>query len=315
MSRKKSRKKSADAKILQKLNEIDREFKSMERFRLSMVKSRKTRIMKRIKKGEPADYKGYKKELTARVKTHLTRVNKSIKAYSKILKKSRKPRKKTLKKKSVKKSRKPRKKKSVKKSRKPRKKTLKKSVKPRKKKSVKKSRKPRKKKSVKKSRKPRKKKSVKKSRKKMKMCGCGLDVHFRMKKISRGIPLRDRPQFYAQIVQALKICGVDDEKIYHMGNKNLLSKVISGQMLRGKGQDFAKHTIFSRFSNNKTPFELIEAAPGRRTREAAIEYFYKSWLCSYATKVKEQARIHKEKKDDEFLGSHEFGKLSVDKHE
>jgi hypothetical protein len=137
--------------------------------------------MKRIKKGEPADYKGYKKELTARVKTHLTRVNKSIKAYSKILKKkSRKPRKKTLKKKSVKKSRKPRKKKSVKKSRKPRKKTLKKSVKPRKKKSVKKSRKPRKKKSVKKSRKPRKKKSVKKSRKKMKMCGCGLDVHFRM---------------------------------------------------------------------------------------------------------------------------------------
>ena len=49
--------------------------------------------MKRIKKGEPADYKGYKKELTARVKTHLTRVNKSIKAYSKILKKkSRKPR-------------------------------------------------------------------------------------------------------------------------------------------------------------------------------------------------------------------------------
>jgi hypothetical protein len=138
MPRKKSRKKSADAKILQKLNEIDREFKSMERFRLSMVKSRKTRIMKRIKKGEPADYKGYKKELTARVKTHLSRVNKSIKAYSKILKKkSRKPRKKTLKKKSVKKSRKPRKKKSVKK---------------------------------------------KSKRKKMKMCSCGIDVHFRMKK-------------------------------------------------------------------------------------------------------------------------------------
>jgi hypothetical protein len=69
--------------------------------------------MKRIKKGEPADYEGYKKELTARVKTHLTRINKSIKSYSKILKKkSRKP----LKKKSVKKSRKPLKKKSVKKS-------------------------------------------------------------------------------------------------------------------------------------------------------------------------------------------------------
>jgi len=52
-----------DAKILQKLNEIDREFKSMERFRLSMAKSRKKRIMKRIKKGAPVDYKGIKKNL------------------------------------------------------------------------------------------------------------------------------------------------------------------------------------------------------------------------------------------------------------
>ena len=92
MPRKTSRKKSVDVEILQKLKEIDREFKSMERFRLTMVKSRKARIMKRIKKGEPADYEGYKKELTARVKTHLTRINKSIKSYSKILKKkSRKP--------------------------------------------------------------------------------------------------------------------------------------------------------------------------------------------------------------------------------
>jgi hypothetical protein len=262
MSRKKSRKKSADAKILQKLNEIDREFKSMERFRLSMVKSRKTRIMKRIKKGEPADYKGYKKELTARVKTHLTRVNKSIKAYSKILKK---------------KSRKPRKK-----SRKPRKKSMKKS-----------------------------------KRKKMRMCACGVN-HFHMKKAARlkkksKLKKKSRPRnermdkFLRQIIDALKICSIHDSKIYHFGKPTVLSQVIAGQ-------DFAKHKIFSRFSNNKTPFEVIEAALGGMNRKVEIKRFYDSWLCSYANHVKEQARLHKEKQDDKFLGSHEFGKLSVDKN-
>jgi len=283
MPRKKSRKprkssrkpRSMDAEILQKLKEIDREFKSMERFRLSMVKSRKKRIMKRIKKGAPADYKGYKKELTARVKTHLKRVNKSIKAYSKILKK---------------KSRKPRKK-----SRKPRKK----------------SRKPRKK-----SRKPRKKSMKKSKRKKMRMCACGVN-HFHMKKAARpkkkSGPKKSGPRnermdkFLRQIIDALKICSIQDKKIYHFGKHTLLSQVIAGQ-------DFAKHKIFSRFSNNKTPFEVIEAAPGGMNRKVAIKHFYDSWLCSYANHVKEQARLHKEKQDDEFLGSHEFGKLSVDKN-
>tara|TARA_B110000208_G_C11776230_1_gene432111 strand:+ start:845 stop:1768 length:924 start_codon:yes stop_codon:yes gene_type:complete len=293
-----------DDKILQKLNEIGREFKTMERFRVSMVKNRKARIMKRIKKGEPADYKGYKKELTARIKTHLTRVNKSIKAYSKILKKkSRKPRKK-----SVKKSRKPRKKKSVKKSRKPRKK-----------KSVKKSRKPRKKKSVKKSRKPRKKYVKKSKRKKMRMCGSGVN-NFHMKKSDKKSQKRTNKEgmsqynermdkFLLQIEEALRILcpAIPNKKIYHNHNHRLLSHVIAGQ-------NYAKNIIFSRISNNKTPFELIEAAPGRVTRKLAIEYFYDSWLCSYANRVKEQAMIHKEKKDDEFLGSHEFGKLSVDKN-
>jgi len=276
MPRKKSRKprkssrkpRSMDAEILQKLKEIDREFKSMERFRLSMVKSRKKRIMKRIKKGAPADYKGYKKELTARVKTHLKRVNKSIKAYSKILKKkSRKPRKK---------SRKPRKK-----SRKPRKKSMKKS-----------------------------------KRKKMRMCACGVN-HFHMKKAARpkkkSGPKKSGPRnermdkFLRQIIDALKICSIQDKKIYHFGKHTLLSQVIAGQ-------DFAKHKIFSRFSNNKTPFEVIEAAPGGMNRKVAIKHFYDSWLCSYANHVKEQARLHKEKQDDEFLGSHEFGKLSVDEN-
>jgi len=266
-----------DAEILQKLKEIDREFKSMERFRLSMAKSRKKRIMSRIKKGAPADYKGYKKELTARVKTHLTRVNKSIKAYSNILKKkSRKPRKK---------SRKPRKK-----SRKPRKK----------------SRKPRKK-----SRKPRKKSMKKSKRKKMRMCACGVN-HFHMKKAARpkkkSRPRNERmDKFLRQIIDALKICSIQDKKIYHFGKHTLLSQVIAGQ-------DFAKHKIFSRFSNNKTPFEVIEAAPGGMNRKVAIKHFYDSWLCSYANHVKEQARLHKEKQDDEFLGSHEFGKLSVDEN-
>ena len=216
--------------------------------------------MKRIKKGEPADYKGYKKELTARVKTHLTRVNKSIKAYSKILKK---------------KSRKPRKK-----SRKPRKKSMKKS-----------------------------------KRKKMRMCACGVN-HFHMKKAARpkkkskpkkkSRPRNERmDKFLRQIIDALKICSIQDKKIYHFGKHTLLSQVIAGQ-------DFAKHKIFSRFSNNKTPFEVIEAALGGMNRKAEIKHFYDSWLCSYANHVKEQARLHKEKQDDKFLGSHEFGKLSVD---
>ena len=279
-SRKTVRKTSVDDKILQKLNEIGREFKTMERFRVSMVKNRKARIMKRIKKGEPADYKGYKKELTARIKTHLTRVNKSIKAYSKILKKkSRKPRKK-----SVKKSRKPRKKKSVKKSRKPRKKYVKKS-----------------------------------KRKKMRMCGSGVN-NFHMKKSDKKSQKRTNKEgmsqynermdkFLLQIEEALRILcpAIPNKKIYHNHNHRLLSHVIAGQ-------NYAKNIIFSRISNNKTPFELIEAAPGRVTRKLAIEYFYDSWLCSYANRVKEQAMIHKEKKDDEFLGSHEFGKLSVDKN-
>ena len=114
-------------------------------------------------------------------------------------------------------------------------------------------------------------------------------------------------KFLRQIIDALKICSIQDKKIYHFGKHTLLSQVIAGQ-------DFAKHKIFSRFSNNKTPFEVIEAAPGGMNRKAAIKHFYDSWLCSYANLVKEQARLHKEKQDDEFLGSHEFGKLSVDKN-
>ncbi len=170
----------------------------------------------------------------------------------------------------------------------------------------KKSRKPRKK-----SRKPRKKSMKKSKRKKMRMCACGVN-HFHMKKAARpkkkSRPRNERmDKFLRQIIDALKICSIQDKKIYHDNKHTLLSQVIAGQ-------DFAKHKIFSRISNNRTPFELIEAAPGGRTREAAIKYFYEPWLCTYATHVKEQARIHKEKKDDEFLGSHEFGKLSVDKN-
>ena len=239
-----------DAKILQKLKEIDREFKSMERFRLSMVKSRKKRIMKRIKKGEPADYKGYKKELTARVKTHLSRVNKSIKAYSKMLKK--------------------------------------------------------------KSRKPRKKKSVKKKskRKKMKMCGCGIDVHFRMKKIGKGkkkedIPRKKMNKFLRQIVDALRICGIPDKKIYHNHGHKLLSQVIAGQ-------PFAKKKIFHRKKNGMSVFEFIEDGREGKNREEAIFFFYNPWLRTYAEHVEEQARIHKEKQDAEFLRSQEFSGLSVE---
>jgi len=152
----------------------------------------------------------------------------------------------------------------------------------------------------------------------MKMCACGVNTHFHMKKYGkksqkltnkgRKSPYNERmDKFLRQIVDALRICSIPDKKIYHDNKHTLLSQVIAGQ-------DFAKHKIFSRISNNRTPFELIEAAPGGRTRGAAIKYFYEPWLCTYATHVKEQARIHKEKKDDEFLGSHEFGKLSVDKN-
>jgi hypothetical protein len=204
MSRKKSRKKSADAKILQKLNEIDREFKSMERFRLSMVKSRKARIMKRIKKGEPADYKGYKKELTARIKTHLTRVNKSIKAYSKILKKSRKPRKK---KSGHKKSRKPRKKKSVKK---------------------------------------------KSKRKKMKMCGCGIDVHFRMKKFRVKVNTGARKTTYQQRRQQ-KFMRPESQK------KRDLQKALKARKLRQKQKRIEAIKKQQTREDNKDKKKLVDA--------------------------------------------------------
>jgi len=86
-SKKKSRKTHLDQKMLQELKLLQQEMSTINKHRISHLKSEHKRLEKRIEKGLPTSYDKYKKTVNTRMKQRLKRVDKSLKVYEKATKK------------------------------------------------------------------------------------------------------------------------------------------------------------------------------------------------------------------------------------
>ena len=95
-SKKKSRKNNVnnkkmkthlDQKMLKELKLLQQEVSTINRHRISHLKSQHKRLEKRIVKGLPVNYDKYKKNVNTRMKQRLKRVDKSLNVYEKATKK------------------------------------------------------------------------------------------------------------------------------------------------------------------------------------------------------------------------------------
>jgi hypothetical protein len=86
-SKKKSRKTQLDQKMLQELKLLQQEVSTINKHRISHLKSEHKRLEKRIEKGLPTSYDKYKKTANTRMKQRLKRVDKSLNVYEKATKK------------------------------------------------------------------------------------------------------------------------------------------------------------------------------------------------------------------------------------
>ncbi len=113
--RMRSGQKHLDQKMLQELKLLQQEMSTINKHRISHLKSEHKRLEKRIEKGLPTSYDKYKKTVNTRMKQRLKRVDKSLKVYEKATKKrSRKVSRKTSRKRRSVKRKASRKRRSVK---------------------------------------------------------------------------------------------------------------------------------------------------------------------------------------------------------
>lgn len=85
--RMRSRKTHLDQKMLKELKLLQQEVSTINRHRISHLKSQHKRLEKRIVKGLPTSYDKYKKNVNTRMKQRLKRVDKSLNVYEKATKK------------------------------------------------------------------------------------------------------------------------------------------------------------------------------------------------------------------------------------
>ena len=85
--RMRSRKTHLDQKMLKELKLLQQEVSTINRHRISHLKSQHKRLEKRIVKGLPVNYDKYKKNVNTRMKQRLKRVDKSLNVYEKATKK------------------------------------------------------------------------------------------------------------------------------------------------------------------------------------------------------------------------------------
>ena len=85
--RMRSGQKNLDQKMLKELKLLHQEVSTINRHRISHLKSQHKRLEKRIVKGLPVNYDKYKKNVNTRMKQRLKRVDKSLNVYEKVTKK------------------------------------------------------------------------------------------------------------------------------------------------------------------------------------------------------------------------------------
>ena len=85
--RMRSGQKNLDQKMLKELKLLQQEVSTINRHRISHLKSQHKRLEKRIVKGLPVNYDKYKKNVNTRMKQRLKRVDKSLNVYEKATKK------------------------------------------------------------------------------------------------------------------------------------------------------------------------------------------------------------------------------------
>ena len=85
--RMRSGQKHLDQKMLKELKLLQQEVSTINRHRISHLKSQHKRLEKRIVKGLPTSYDKYKKNVNTRMKQRLKRVDKSLNVYEKATKK------------------------------------------------------------------------------------------------------------------------------------------------------------------------------------------------------------------------------------
>jgi hypothetical protein len=85
--RMRSGQKNLDQKMLKELKLLQQEVSTINRHRISHLKSQHKRLEKRIEKGLPVNYDKYKKNVNTRMKQRLKRVDKSLNVYEKATKK------------------------------------------------------------------------------------------------------------------------------------------------------------------------------------------------------------------------------------
>ena len=85
--RMRSDEKHLDQKMLKELKLLQQEVSTINKHRISHLKSEHKRLEKRIEKGLPTSYDKYKKTVNTRMKQRLKRVDKSLKVYEKATKK------------------------------------------------------------------------------------------------------------------------------------------------------------------------------------------------------------------------------------
>jgi hypothetical protein len=85
--RMRSNEKHLDQKMLQELKLLQQEVSTINKHRISHLKSEHKRLEKRIEKGLPTSYDKYKKTANTRMKQRLKRVDKSLNVYEKATKK------------------------------------------------------------------------------------------------------------------------------------------------------------------------------------------------------------------------------------
>ena len=85
--RMRSGQKHLDQKMLKELKLLQQEVSTINKHRISHLKSQHKRLQKRIVKGLPVNYDKYKKNVNTRMKQRLKRVDKSLNVYEKATKK------------------------------------------------------------------------------------------------------------------------------------------------------------------------------------------------------------------------------------
>ena len=85
--RMRSGQKNLDQKMLKELKLLQQEVSTINKHRISHLKSQHKRLQKRIVKGLPVNYDKYKKNVNTRMKQRLKRVDKSLNVYEKATKK------------------------------------------------------------------------------------------------------------------------------------------------------------------------------------------------------------------------------------